>query len=151
VAVGFSSVDDELFREIILDHYRNPRHKGGLDAADVTLEANNPLCGDEIQLSLRLREGAVEGIAFSGRGCSISQASASMMCDSVAGQPMEVASATVQRFRDMMLADGGVDELGDLEALQGVKRYPVRLKCALLPWNALLQGLADSRSGENRP
>jgi len=151
VAVGFSSVDDDLFREIILDHYRNPRHKGGLDPADVTMEANNPLCGDEILLSLRLRQGAVEGIAFSGRGCSISQASASMMCDSVAGKPTDEASATVQRFRDMMLAEGGVDGLGDLEALQGVKRYPVRIKCALLPWNALLQGLADGSSGENQP
>jgi nitrogen fixation NifU-like protein len=138
--------DDELYRDIILDHYKHPRNKGDLDPADVRVNANNPLCGDEVTITLRLSgDGAkVEALHFSGRGCSISQASASMMTEQVEGQSVPDALRVINRFKDMMLADGGPEELGDLEALQGVKKYPVRIKCAVLPWNSLLQGLTES-------
>ena len=141
--------DDELYREIILDHYRNPRNKGDLDPADVKVHANNPLCGDEVTITARISGDGptVEALHFSGRGCSISQASASMMTEQVVGLPVAEALRVINRFKQMMLADGGPEDLGDLEALQGVKQYPVRIKCAILPWNSLLQGLTD-RAGQ---
>jgi nitrogen fixation protein NifU and related proteins len=140
--------DDELYREIILDHYRNPRNKGDLDPADVRVHANNPLCGDEVTITARISGDGltVDALHFSGRGCSISQASASMMTEQVVGRPVSDALRVINKFKQMMLADGGPEDLGDLEALQGVKQYPVRIKCAVLPWNSLLQGLTD-RSG----
>ena len=141
--------DDELYREIILDHYRNPRNKGDLDPADVRVNANNPLCGDEVTITARISANGetVDALHFSGRGCSISQASASMMTEQVVGKPVPEALRVINKFKEMMLADGGAEELGDLEALQGVKQYPVRIKCAVLPWNSLLQGLTE-RAGE---
>jgi nitrogen fixation NifU-like protein len=137
--------DDELYRDIILDHYRNPRNKGDLEPADVNVSANNPLCGDEVTITARLSAdgSSVAELHFSGRGCSISQASASMMTEEIEGKPLVEALKVISRFKEMMLADGEVEGLGDLEALQGVKRYPVRIKCAVLPWNSLLQGLTD--------
>jgi nitrogen fixation protein NifU and related proteins len=137
--------DDELYRDIILDHYRNPRNKGDLDPADVNVSANNPLCGDEVTITARLSaDGSnVAELHFSGRGCSISQASASMMTEEIEGKPLAEALKVINKFKDMMLAEGEVEGLGDLEALQGVKRYPVRIKCAVLPWNSLLQGLTE--------
>jgi nitrogen fixation NifU-like protein len=145
--------DDELYREIILDHYRNPRNKGDLDPADVRVNANNPLCGDEVTITARLSADGetVNALHFSGRGCSISQASASMMTEQVAGKPVPEALRLINRFKQMMLADGGADELGDLESLQGVKQYPVRIKCAVLPWNSLLQGLTEHADDTTGP
>jgi nitrogen fixation NifU-like protein len=136
-----STVEDELYREIILDHWRNPRNRGHLDPADVTVEGNNPLCGDEVLLTMRMREGSVEAIAFDGHGCSISRASASMMCEGVDGLSVADAADLGRRFKAMMLEGATTDDLGDLEALQGVARIPLRIKCAVLPWNALLEGL----------
>jgi nitrogen fixation NifU-like protein len=136
-----STVEDELYREIILDHWRNPRNRGHLDPADVTVEGNNPLCGDEVLLTMRMREGSVEAIAFDGHGCSISRASASMMCEGVDGLSVADAADLGRRFKAMMLEGATSDDLGDLEALQGVARIPLRIKCAVLPWNALLEGL----------
>ena len=141
MTAGASTVEDELYREIIIDHWRNPRRKGQLEPADVTVEGINPLCGDEVLLTMNLREGSVAEIAFDGHGCSISRASASMMCDGVAGRSVGDAAELGRRFKAMMLEGGGADELGDLEALQGVARIPLRIKCAVLPWNALLEGL----------
>jgi nitrogen fixation NifU-like protein len=141
MAAGASPVEDELYREIILDHWRNPRRKGQLEPADVTVEGNNPLCGDEVLLTLRVREGSVEAIAFDGHGCSISRASASMMCEGVDGLSVADAADLGRRFKAMMLEGATSDDLGDLEALQGVARIPLRIKCAVLPWNALLEGL----------
>jgi len=137
--------DDELYRDIILDHYRNPRNKGDLEPADFHVSANNPLCGDEVTITARLSAdgSSVAQLHFSGRGCSISQASASMMTEEIEGKPLVEALKVINRFKEMMLAEGEVEGLGDLEALQGVKRYPVRIKCAVLPWNSLLQGLTD--------
>src|SRR5579863_3078933 len=144
MAVGSTPVDDDLYREIILDHYRNPRHHQAVDPADRVIEANNPLCGDEIDLSYRLDNGTVAAIGFMGRGCSISQASASMLCEAVTGMSVEGAAALAERFRAMLTGDGAAsdrDDIGDLEALRGVRAYPVRVKCATLVWNALLEGL----------
>jgi nitrogen fixation protein NifU and related proteins len=141
VAASFTPVDDDLYREIILDHYRNPRHKGALEPFDRHVEANNPACGDEIDLRVRLAGDAIEAIAFTGRGCSISQASASMLCESVTGLAEGEATKLAGRFRAMLQGSGEADDLGDLEALRGVRAYPVRVKCAALAWNALLQAL----------
>jgi nitrogen fixation NifU-like protein len=137
--------DDELYRDIILDHYRNPRNKGDLDPAEISVSANNPLCGDEVTITARLSADgqSVEALHFSGRGCSISQASASMMTEEIEGKPLAEALKLINKFKEMMLAEGEVEGLGDLEALQGVKKYPVRIKCAVLPWNSLLEGLSD--------
>ena len=141
MAAGASPVEDELYREIILDHWRNPRRKGQVEPADVSVEGNNPLCGDEVFLTMRVREGSVEAIAFDGHGCSISRASASMMCEGVDGLGVVEATDLARRFKAMMLEGADPEDLGDLEALQGVARIPLRIKCAVLPWNALLEGL----------
>ncbi|MGA7989714.1 MAG: SUF system NifU family Fe-S cluster assembly protein [Candidatus Dormiibacterota bacterium] len=152
MAVGSPAVDDDLYREIILDHYRNPRHHRTVDPADRVIEANNPLCGDEIDLSYRLSDGTVAAIGFTGRGCSISQASASMLCEAVTGMSVGAASRLAEQFRAMLTGDGEggteADDIGDLEALRGVRAYPVRVKCATLVWNALLEGLSatDTRT-----
>jgi nitrogen fixation NifU-like protein len=141
MAVSALPVEDELFREIILDHFRRPRHAGRVDRPDAVVEATNPLCGDEIVLTLRLAGGRVAEVAFDGRGCSISQASASMLCDTVIGMRSGDAVALASQVRDMLVSDGPAPAAGDLEALQGVKAYPVRVKCATLAWNALLQAI----------
>jgi nitrogen fixation protein NifU and related proteins len=142
MAVGFTPVDDDLYREIILDHYRNPRHKAAVERADRSVDASNPLCGDEIDLSFRLQHGSIEAIGFQGRGCSISQASASMLCETVTGMAVDRAAELAEHFRAMLQGDPVSDDLGDLEALRGVRAYPVRVKCATLAWNALLEGLS---------
>jgi nitrogen fixation NifU-like protein len=126
---------DDLYREVILDHYSHPRNKGVVDPADVAREGANPLCGDEIRVSLRVRNGVVEDVRFDGKGCSISQASASMMTEQLKGQRVEDAARLIAAFKSMMHAGTIPPEgLGDLEALQGVRKFPVRVKCATLPW-----------------
>jgi nitrogen fixation NifU-like protein len=135
---------DDLYKEVILDHYQSPRNKGKLEAPDVATRGHNPLCGDEIELSLNVSDDHIEAIAFGGRGCSISQASASMMTESVKGGTLEHAEQLSDAFKSVMTANGSPESLGeaeDLEALQGVKRYPVRVKCALLPWTALQEAV----------
>lgn len=137
---------EELYKEVILDHYRSPRNKGRLDPHDVRLERNNPLCGDEIELFLVFDGDDVSGIAFEGKGCSISQASASMMTEKVKGMPSKQAKGVAESIKLMMAGEeeGDLDELGDLVSLKGVVKYPVRIKCALLGWNTLLEGLEES-------
>lgn len=150
VAVGFTPVDDDLYREIILDHYRNPRHKHAVPAADRTVAASNPLCGDEIDLSVLLDGDGISAIGFEGRGCSISQASASMLCEAVNGMRVSDATTLAERFRALLQGgDTDASDMGDLEALQGVRAYPVRVKCATLAWNALLEAL-QQRDGETQ-
>jgi len=124
-----------LYQEMILDHYRRPRNKGALDKADATVEMKNPLCGD---------------LRFSGRGCSISQASASMMTQLVKGKTTEEIGAIRKQFRDLMLGNAAAADdalLGSLRALSGVARFPARVKCALLAWYALESALAERASG----
>lgn len=137
---------DDLYKEIILDHYRNPRNHGAVECPDVATRGRNPLCGDELELSLRFEDGKVVEVMTKGRGCSISQASASMMTERVKGMSVAEVQQLIATFKEMMLEDKDLseeeyDELGDLEALEGVKNYPVRLKCALLAWNTLLEAL----------
>ena len=136
---------EELYKEVILDHYRQPRNKGRLDPHDVALERNNPLCGDEIELFLRFDGDTVEGIAFEGKGCSISQASASMMTEKVRGRSAKESGALAESIKKMMSGEeeGDVDRLGDLISLKGVVKYPVRIKCALLGWNTLTEALEE--------
>jgi nitrogen fixation NifU-like protein len=142
-SAAFTPLDDDLYREIILDHFRNPRHKHAVSPADRVIEANNPLCGDEINLSIRIGGDTVDDIGFEGRGCSISQASASMLCDAVAGMPVDCAAELAEAFRALMQGEETSADLGDLEALRGVRAYPVRVKCATLAWNALLEALGE--------
>jgi nitrogen fixation NifU-like protein len=136
---------EELYKEVILDHYRSPRNKGRLDPHDVALERNNPLCGDEIELFLRFHGDTVEAVAFEGKGCSISQASASMMTEKVNGLSSGEAGRLAELIKRMLAGDeeGDAGSLGDLVSLKGVVKYPVRIKCALLGWNTLLEGLEE--------
>lgn len=129
-----------LYQELILDHYRRPRNKGALEGATHTVSLTNPLCGDEIDLHLRVDGDQITAARFVGRGCSISQASASMMTQLVTGRSVPQALALAGRMSAMLQgdADAARDKtLGELRALAGVAKFPVRIKCALLPWNAL--------------
>jgi nitrogen fixation NifU-like protein len=135
---------DDLYKEVILDHYQHPRNRGRLESPDVATRGHNPLCGDEVELSLKFDGERVSEVAFGGRGCSISQASASMMTESVKGQTLAASESLAEAFRGVMTGSGEPDGLADNEellALQGVKRYPVRVKCALLPWTALIEAV----------
>jgi len=137
-----------LYQELILDHYRRPRNRGTLEAPDAEVHMNNPTCGDEITLQLRVRDGAIEEVRFAGQGCSISQASASMMTQQLRGKPLAEAEALAARFREMLhgSAEAARDRaLGDLRALAGVAKFPVRVRCAMLAWNALEE--AERRIG----
>ena len=142
---------EELYKEVILDHYRAPRNKGRIDPHDVALERNNPLCGDEIELFLKFDGETVEGVAFEGKGCSISQASTSMMTEKIKGLGAKDAAELAESIKRMMAGeeDGDADTLGDLISLKGVVKYPVRIKCALLGWNTLLEGLAEGGKTES--
>jgi nitrogen fixation NifU-like protein len=163
---------EDLYREIILDHYRNPRNRGELDVPPaVRAEGFNPLCGDEITLFLVVRDGVVDDVRVAAQGCSISQSSASMMSVAIKGKPVGEVRDLARQFKAMMSihettlggdgADGGdgqlhhdpvaVDEkaLGDLAALQGVVKFPPRIKCATLAWITLAQGLDDAERAAN--
>jgi nitrogen fixation NifU-like protein len=134
---------DELYREIILDHYRHPRHSDPLAQADVVAEGYNPLCGDEVELQIAFEDGTVGDVSCSGRGCSISRASGSLLTDAVIGKRVDEVHRLIELFT-AMVKDPEAEppaELGDLEALQGVAKFPVRVKCATLPWHTLQDGL----------
>ncbi|MDQ4130997.1 MAG: SUF system NifU family Fe-S cluster assembly protein [Actinomycetota bacterium] len=154
---------EDLYREIILDHYRNPRNRGDLPAPPARrAEGFNPLCGDEVVVYVDVGDEGVRDVKIAGQGCSISQSSASMMSTAVKGRSVEQARALIRAFKAMMsihehrldgegqdvvepvLPDPGV-ELGDLEALRGVVKFPVRIKCATLSWNTLAQVLDEGR------
>jgi nitrogen fixation NifU-like protein len=142
---------EDLYREIILDHYRSPRNRGELPTPPaVVAQGHNPLCGDEITVYLQLDDDVVSDVKVGGQGCSISQSSASMMTQAIKGHTVPQVRSLVRRFKGMMsiedaeAADGNGDAdvaLGDLEALQGVVKFPVRIKCATLAWNTLLDAL----------
>jgi len=152
---------EDLYREIILDHYRNPRNRGELETPPATrAEGFNPLCGDEIVVYLDVDGDTVQDIKIAGQGCSISQSSASMMSAAVKGKSVSEARSLVNTFKAMMSIhesklDGDHHEtpqpdpdikLGDLEALKGVVKFPVRIKCATLTWNTLTQALDEATS-----
>jgi len=140
---------DDLYRELILDHYRSPRNRRALDDPKVVGEGYNPLCGDEIVVHVRLEGDVVSDIGFTGRGCSISQASGSMMTEALKGKSLEDVRSLIAAFTRMMTDPDYMPpaELGDLEALQGVAKYPVRVKCATLAWHALEEGLNERSDG----
>ncbi|MFD1863390.1 Fe-S cluster assembly sulfur transfer protein SufU [Planococcus sp. FY231025] len=134
---------DQLYRRVIMDHYKTPRNKGTLDSNSVNIEMNNPTCGDRIQLTLQVEDGIVKDAKFDGEGCSISMASASMMTQAVKGKDVDTALELSHIFSDMMLGkdyDDSID-LGDIEALQGVSQFPARIKCATLAWKAMEKGV----------
>jgi nitrogen fixation protein NifU and related proteins len=137
---------EELYKEVILDHYKNPRNKRAFPAAELSCKKNNPLCGDEITVHAHLSDGRVAEITFEGSGCSISQASASMLTEAVEGSTVEDAEALAGRFRGMMEGKVEPDEetFGDLIALKGVVKYPVRIKCAVLAWDVLQEALSGA-------
>ena len=146
---------DELYQEIVLDHYKNPRGRGEVPDPDVTAEGFNPFCGDQVSLRLKLDgQGRVARASFRGQGCSISQASASMLTALVEGRTLPEVQRAATRFRDLMhgkqLSEAELEELGDLEALQGVRKFPIRIKCALLSWAALEEGIEEyqARAGK---
>ena len=152
---------DELYKEVILDHYKNPRNKREMPDAELSCSKNNPLCGDEITVFVHEDDGKVLDVSFVGQGCSISQSSASMMSSAVKGKSADEVRALIRAFKAMMSIheqrlDGSEEDdpialepdvkLGDLEALQGVVKFPVRIKCATLAWNTLTQGLDEAES-----
>ena len=137
---------DDLYREVILDHYRSPRNKRHIDHAGIDVHRNNPLCGDDLTVHVALDDqGVVTDAAFEGQGCSISQASASMMTERIKGRKVDELEGLVLGFRKMMSGEETMsdEELGDLVALKGVRKYPVRIKCAVLAWDALQAGIED--------
>ncbi|MGH9090555.1 MAG: Fe-S cluster assembly sulfur transfer protein SufU [Acidimicrobiales bacterium] len=172
---------EELYREIILDHYRSPRNRGELPSPPAhRVEGFNPLCGDEVVVTLEVEDGALADIKIGGTGCSISQSSASLMSGAVKGKPLDEVQRLIRTFKSMMsiheaslggegaadgdgtdgdgaaggaAADGDepvavdLEGLGELAALQGVVKFPVRIKCATLSWNALSQGLHELGDG----
>ena len=140
---GFGELD-EIYRDTILDHYRTPRNADALEDPDVDVEVNNPFCGDEIRLQISLGDGdgaAVTGVSVSGRGCAISQSAGSLMGEQLEGRTIADIRELARLFRGLMmgqdLSEEDQDRLEDLMALEGVKRYPVRIKCALLAWSGL--------------
>ena len=137
---------DDLYKEIILDHYRSKRNRRRLDEADYHQEGVNPSCGDDIELFIKTNDGVISEITYDGIGCSICTASANMLCEALEGNSVEFATKVLSRFKGMLTRAEDPefpDDAADLEAMQGVRDYPVRIKCALLAWNTLGQILTD--------
>ena len=138
----------DLYREVLLDYFRSTSRKGKLDPADVRAHGINPVCGDELEITARREGGRISELRYSGHGCVISQASAAMMAEALEGQTEEKARALVKSFKTMMLENAPVSslppELEPLSALEGVRKFPLRVKCATLGWNTIAQGLDAS-------
>jgi nitrogen fixation protein NifU and related proteins len=142
---------NSLYQQLILEHYRNPRNKAELDEKTVEVHLANPVCGDEIRLQLRIEDERIVDAKFVGQGCSISQAAVSMMTTLLKGRSLTDADALARRFTQMMHGDAEAakdKQLGDLRALQGVSKFPVRIKCALLGFEALQEALKKDLAGE---
>ena len=140
----FSELDD-LYQDIILDHYRSPRNQKSLDSTDIETEGFNPFCGDSVVLGMKLDHGTIQQVSLEGAGCSISQASASILSELIKGKDLSKARTLYSIFRSMMhgenISDLDMEELGEAEALAGVRKFPIRIKCALLSWVALEDGI----------
>lgn len=138
---------DQLYRQVIMDHYKNPRNKGAIEDGSVTVDMNNPTCGDRIHLTMKVENGIVTDAKFDGEGCSISMASASMMTQAIKGKDIEHAMKLSHVFSEMMLGNDYPDnlDLDDIEALQGVAKFPARIKCATLSWKAMEKGLQSEK------
>ena len=140
-----------LYQQLILEHYRNPRNKVELDEKSIEIHMANPVCGDEIRLQLQIEDGHIAKAAFVGQGCSISQAAVSMMTSLLEGRSLDDADSLARRFTEMMHGDEAAAKdrsLGDLRALQGVSKFPVRIKCALLGFDALQEALKSDAAGD---
>jgi nitrogen fixation protein NifU and related proteins len=137
---------DELYREVILDHFRSPTHAGELPGAQITAEGANPLCGDELAYHIKLEGGRLAAVRFRGKGCAISQAAASMLATQTEGKTVPEVRQLIAAMKALMQGKEpeAVVDLGDLEALAGVRKFPVRIKCAALSWNVIEQGLDQS-------
>ena len=138
------SLSEDLYKELIIEHSQSPSHRGHLEHPDIVEEGVNRSCGDEVELELLVRGGVIQDIRVNGRGCSISTASGSMMADAVEGKTVEQVENLIDSFKGMILENRDVtfpEDLEDLEALKGVQKYPVRVKCATLSWNTLEQAL----------
>jgi nitrogen fixation NifU-like protein len=137
---------DALYRQVIMDHYKNPRNKGVLEEGSLTVNMNNPTCGDRIQLTMKVEDGVVIDAKFEGEGCSISMSSASMMTQAIKGKSINDAIRISHAFSNMIQGkeyDKEDLDLGDIEALQGVCKFPARIKCATLAWKAMEKGLSE--------
>ena len=140
---------NSLYQQLILEHYRSPRNKAELPEKTVEIHMANPVCGDEIRLQLRIEDGRIQEVKFVGQGCSISQAAVSMMTTKLEGRSLDEADALAKRFTELMHGDAEAAkdrDLGDLRALAGVSQFPVRIKCALLGFDALQEALKEVRS-----
>ncbi|MFJ7366337.1 Fe-S cluster assembly sulfur transfer protein SufU [Peribacillus frigoritolerans] len=136
---------DTLYRQVIMDHYKKPRNRGMLEDGSMTIDMNNPTCGDRIRLTMKIEDGKVSDVKFDGDGCSISMSSASMMTQAIKGKDVDTALAMSETFSLMIQGKEYDDEmdLGDIEALQGVSKFPARIKCATLAWKAMEKGLKE--------
>lgn len=136
---------DDLYRQVIMDHYQHPRNQGALEDGTVSVDLRNPSCGDEVTLQMVVEGGVVKNVRFRGSGCSISIASTSMMTEAIKGKTLDEALALSGEFRSMMRGeDTDEDALGDLESLHGVSKFPARIKCATLAWQALEQAIKNN-------
>jgi nitrogen fixation protein NifU and related proteins len=147
---------ESMYREIILDHYKRPQHRGLPDTFDVEVHHVNPTCGDEVTLRVKVDAGKIVDLGWEGEGCSISQASTSVMSELVVGKPVSNALALQQKFLDLMqsrgtaeLSEADEDELDDAVAFEGVSKYPARVKCALLGWMAMKSAVADAEENKS--
>ena len=139
----------DLYQEVILDHNKRPRNFGELDEADHRAKGHNPLCGDQLELTVRVVDGKIDEIRFTGSGCAISKASASLMTESVAGRSLGEVEELFQKFHELLTGDPSVKEsasaeLGKLAVFEGVREFPVRVKCATLAWHTLQSALEDA-------
>jgi nitrogen fixation protein NifU and related proteins len=151
---------DSMYQQIILDHYKHPHHHGLPETFDAEVHHVNPTCGDEVTLRVRVADGAIADLGWDGEGCSISQASTSVMSELVTGKPVDDALVLQRKFLELMQSRGGAelteadeDELDDAVAFEGVSKYPARVKCALLGWMAMKSAVAEagwSATEENR-
>ena len=146
---------DEVYRSLILERYKNPRNKVQMEEPDIEYDEFNPVCGDQVVLQLKLDDGRIRDASFHGEGCSISQSSASIMTDLLKGKTLEEAEGLSETFRRMMQGQAPstqeLGELGKLEVFQGVRKFPVRIKCALLGWTALEEGIEEFRGRGAKP
>ncbi|TDM12559.1 Fe-S cluster assembly sulfur transfer protein SufU [Macrococcus lamae] len=136
---------DQLYRSVIMDHYKNPRNKGIIEDGTMTIDMNNPTCGDRIRLTLNMEGDTIQDAKFEGEGCSISMSSASMMTQAIKGHTIEEAMHMSKEFSQMMLGEDYEisEDMGDIESLSGVAKFPARIKCATLAWKALEKGTRE--------
>ena len=137
---------DALYQEVLLDHYRKPRNKGPLEGATADAQGRNPLCGDEVNVAVRMNGDVVEAVKFTGQGCSISQAAASVMTQLVSGKSTAEVEALYERFHALVtgvrpMVEGEAKQLGSMAAFAGVRKYPTRVKCATMSWHTLRKAM----------